>query len=139
MTKLMTVLLALSAVACGGGFSSMTQPDPISRNQGYMIGEMQRLEPMLGMGQFVVYFKEPPTESYAGWAFCTLGGSPPWAIFFNEKYIETVSPDKTSYMSALVAHEMCHHWVSNRGSMKCGDEKAVEECAYNLIANGRPN
>jgi len=132
--------------ACKGNYEPFTQPDAVSVNQEYMLSQVQRFEPMLGMGMFVATFQDPPTSTYAGWADCKPGGRAPWYVHFNKDYIETLGMDRPApngqmgrdYMSALVAHEMCHHWVTkNHG--KCYDEVGAELCGHNLVAYGRPN
>lgn len=96
------------------------------------------MEPMLNMGQFVVMFGKPPAATYAGWADCQLGGGrPPYYIHFNEEYIEGINPERVYYMSALVAHEMCHHWVEKQYH-QCWDEEAAETCASNLLHKQQP-
>jgi hypothetical protein len=137
-TRLVAIALALCAFACMGGQGyNPTQADADSPNQEYMLFEMQRLEPMLNIGHFVAYFKEPPDKTYAGWASCNPGsGHPPWVINFNNGYVETLE-DK-SYMTSLVAHEMCHHWLNVQHGQCYGVESEVEACAWNLITYGKP-
>jgi hypothetical protein len=138
----MLMILVTSAyvllIACKADYAPFTQPDPVSVNQEFMMSEVQRFTPALGIGEFVVTFKDPPSSTYAGWADCKPGGRAPWYIHFNKDYIEGLDPiAKRPYMSALVAHEMCHHWVTSQ-SGGCWDEVAAETCASNLVAFGRP-
>jgi hypothetical protein len=122
-------------VACLKTIAENFQPDPVTPNQVFMLGEVRRFQTLLDMGEFVAAFTTPPNPTYAGWAACQQGGRPPWHIFFNFDYVET-RKDKT-YMTGLVAHEMCHEWVANHGG-NCYDEVAAETCAYNLVTFGRP-
>lgn len=125
MVRAALVALAISAAACGGGYSP-TQADPANDNQAYMLSEVRRIERLMDIGQFIVTFEKPPAQTYAGWANCNPNKRPPFSIGFNESYIaQTLT---TQYMSALVAHEMCHHYVAVKGG-SCWDEKAAEECA----------
>jgi hypothetical protein len=126
-------------IACMSTYEPFTQPSPTSVNQEFMLGEVQRFTPMLNIGEFVATFTTPPAATYAGWADCKLSGNPPWYLHFNKDYVEGLDPiAKQSYMSALVAHEMCHHWVT-RHNVSCYDEVEAELCAYNLVALGRPS
>jgi hypothetical protein len=122
-------------VGCVGESYSPTQVEPVSVNQVFMVGEMKRIERLMDMGEFVAMFGKPPHPSYAGWAMCAPGGQrPPYIVSFNERYIEDTDPSKTPYLSALVAHEMCHYWVEAHktevhSSTGCWDEVAAEMCA----------
>jgi len=130
--------MALFGVGCIHGMS-VTQPTPTTAAQMIIVNEMRQLEPMLGMGEFVAFFQAPPAgQAYAGWAPCQLDGSgkPPWAIYFNEAYVES-QEQNVPYLKALVAHEMCHHWVHKQTGV-CGLEQAANVCADSLLANGRP-
>jgi len=120
-------------VGCGGGAGwSPTQADPVNDNQSYMIGELKRIEGRMGIGEFVALFEKPPAETYAGWANCTPGGSrPPYVVGFNKDYVAGLK-DYT-YMTALVAHEMCHHYVVNHDRGQCWDEVAAEACAGRYV------
>lgn len=131
--------LCLMMVACHSSYRPFTQPDPVSVNQEFMISELQRFEPMLGIGSYIGAFSSPPNSTYAGWVLCNPGGHPPWYVYFNRDYIESLDPQADrSYMSALVAHEMCHHWVTTH-HLNCYNEAAADSCAYNLVSFGRPN
>ena len=139
--RIFTTLLLLWGflmLACRAAYEPFIQPDPVSVNQIFMLQEVQRFTPMLGMGEFIATFAEPPMPTYAGWADCAQGGRPPWYVHFNRDYIESLdSTLKRPYMSALVGHEMCHHWVTfHKGN--CFDEMAAEICSNNLVTVGRP-
>ena len=125
-----TMPLAISLgilVGCGGGWSP-TQSDPANENQAYMVAEARRIEGAMGIGAFVVEFGKPPSATYAGWANCVPGGSrPPYVVGFNEGYVAGLRDQ--AYMTALVAHEMCHHYVVNHDRGGCWDEAAAEACA----------
>jgi hypothetical protein len=143
------VILLTSAytllTACHGSYEPLTQPNPLSENQEWMVSEMRRFEPMLDMGMFIATFTDPPHPAFAGWAECRPGGEPPWYVHFNRGWIELLTMDKIlsngqngrDYMSALVAHEMCHHWVTKKYG-GCYNEVGAETCAFNLVSKGRP-
>jgi len=133
------------AISCKLNYEPLTQPDPTSENEEWMLSEVRRFEPMLEIGPFIAAFQDPPRATFAGWADCQRGGKPPWYVHFNKQWIGSLTMDTKmtngqrgrDYMSALVAHEMCHHWVtSRRGS--CYDEKGAETCAFNLVSKGKP-
>jgi hypothetical protein len=129
--------LYLMMVACQSGYEPFLQPDPVSVNQVFMLSELHRFEPILGIGRFVATFSVPPRETYAGWALCNPGGRPPWHVHFNRDWVESLNPvTKRPYMSALVAHEMGHHWVTVQNG-SCYDEVAAEACGAMLVA-GQP-
>ena len=133
-------LLALLLITSCLDTAVITQPDPVSLNQTYMLGEVRRLEPMLGMGRFVALFERPMVSTYAGWATCQPGGGrPPYYVYFNKDYVELIpSESGKPYMSGLVAHEMCHHWIAQQ-HLNCWDEQAAEVCAFRLLNTGKPN
>jgi hypothetical protein len=129
--RVLLSVLALSLAACG--WQGLT--DPVSPNQEYMVSEMKRMEPMLGIGTFIAKFEKPPASTYAGWANCVPGRKAPWVIGFNVDYVETLT--SRTYMTALVAHEMCHHWETKQTG-GCYNEAAAETCAHYLTTMGRP-
>jgi hypothetical protein len=141
LSRVVLILLASSytlLTACHGNYEPMTQPSAVSPNQEFMLSEIKRFTPMLNMGEFIGTFADPPAKTYAGWSDCVPGGRAPWYVHFNRDYVEGLDPvEKRPYMSALVAHEMCHHWVTKQHG-SCYDEVGAELCAYNLVTNGRP-
>lgn len=135
-------------VACKATYEPFTQPSPTSANEEYMLSELERFTPMLNMGRFIGTFAEPPNNTYAGWADCQVSGrKPPWYVHFNRNFVNdepwlSKAADirgltNKAYMSALVAHEMCHHWVAQH-SGQCYDEVAAETCAFHIVAEGSP-
>ncbi len=151
-SRILTILLTslyLLLIACKGKYEPMTQPDASSDNQAYMVSEMRRFEPMLDMGEFIATFGEPPApcapstdgscRPYAGWSECLPDGRPPWHVHFNKAWVDSLDLSKRStYMSLLMAHEMCHYWVAVKKRESCSDEMAAELCGNSLVTLGRP-
>lgn len=115
--------LAVAAVGCN--LRGPTAPDPETYNETFMVAQVIRIERAMNVGAFEPWFSDPPVKTWAGWAYC---GTDPHQIFFNKEWVNSLDASRQAYMTALVAHEMCHHYVSIKGG-NCWDEVAAEECA----------
>lgn len=120
-------VLFLAATAVGCGTQAPSAPEPETYNETFMVAQVIRIERAMNIGSFDVLFTTPPKESYAGWAYCN-GNTQPFRIAFNKNYINGLPVSKEPYMTSLVAHEMCHHYVGVKGG-SCWDEIAAETCA----------